>query len=230
MIDLDGIRVIITDLDGTLIELKIEYTNARKEAIKILEDIYPFPKNMFSTRDSLFQMSDKSEKFLRNMDRDSLIPEVNEKLIDIADRYEMDAARRTKPLPRAPVSLNKLRDMGIEMILLTTCGKKSSEYVLSRFDMQDYFKHIFTRECMFNVKQHPNYLLNSLKRIGIEPKRSLLVGDSVSDILCGKAINARTVGVASGMSKPEQLAQSGADYLIDSFPQLLGLLRANSQD
>ena len=226
MEDLGRIDAVITDLDGTLVELRIEYIQARKEAIKKLESIHPFPKHMFSTRDSLFQIYDRSVKLLSARHRISLIPEVKKILINIADKYEMDAAKRTQPLPRVLVCLGKLQDIGIEMVLLTASGKKTSDHVLRKFNMHDFFKRIFTRESMFNIKQYPDFLPKALKKAGIEPKRSLVVGDSVSDILCGKTINAMTVGVTSGMSKPKELAQSGADYIMDSFPQILVLLRA----
>lgn len=227
MIDLDRIKTIITDLDGTLVELRIEYVHARKEAIKRLENTYSFPKGVFSIKNSLFQMQDISARFLQSVHHDSLIPEIKRELTDIADKFEMNAAKRTNPLPRVLISLKALKKLGIEMVLLTARGKKSADHVLSRFNMNDYFKHIFTRQSMFNIKEHPNHLLRALKNIKIETKKSIVIGDSVSDISCGKAINAKTVGVTTGISKPEQLAHIGADYIMESFPQLLELLRVD---
>lgn len=230
MLDFDSISTIITDLDGTLVELKIEYEKARRESINILMEIHSFPKDFFSNKDTLSQLYEKALEILRNEEHETIINEITEKLSKIANKYELDAAKKTNLFPGVLSSLKKIRNLSKEILLLTVNGEESVNYIIKRFKMQDYFSYIFNRRMMFNFKQHPNFLLKSLKRMGIEPEKTLVVGDSVYDIRCGKYIKAKTVGITSGMSSYDQLQKSGADYIIDTFPQLFNLFKIDPQD
>ncbi len=230
MLDPDNIKTIITDLDGTLVELRIDYKNAKNESIKMLEGIYPFSKDFFSNINTLSQMYERSTELLRNIGCDSFIHEINIKMSRIADKYEMDAARRTSLFPGVLSSLKQIKGAGIELILFTVNGNNSVEYLLRRFNIENYFTYIFHRKLMFNIKHYPNCLSNSLKKNGIEPKNTLIVGDSVIDILCGKAIGAKTVGITGGMSDYKQLKKARADFIIDSFQQLLNLIQIDLKD
>jgi len=229
-LDPDNIKTIITDLDGTLVELRIDYKNAKNESIKMLEGIYPFSNDFFSNINTLSQMYERSTEFLRNIGCDSFIHEINIKMSRIADKYEMDAARRTSIFPGVLSSLKQLRGAGIEVILFTVNGESSVDYLLRRFDIRDYFTYVFHRKLMFNFKHYPNCLSYSLKKNGIDPKRTLIVGDSVIDIMCGKAIGAKTIGITTGMSDYEQLKKTGADFIIKNFQELLSLVQIDSKD
>jgi HAD superfamily hydrolase (TIGR01549 family) len=230
MLDLDIIDSIITDLDGTLVELKIDYAMARRESIIMLKKIYPFPKNVFSNKDTLSQLFEKSSEILRNKELEEIIQEISEKLAKIADKYEMQAAKRTNLFPGVLFSLKKFRSFGKKILLFTVNGENSVNYIIKKFKIKDYFTHIFNRQMMFNIKQNPNYLLRSIKELGIEAEKTLVIGDSVSDIYCGKFIKAKTVGITSGMSSYNQLKRSGADFIIETFPQLFKLFRIEPED
>ena len=46
-----------------------------------------------------------------------------------------------------------------------------------------------------------------------------VIGDTEHDVACGKAIGARTIAVATGSRRREQLARSEPDFLFDDFSQ-----------
>jgi phosphoglycolate phosphatase-like HAD superfamily hydrolase len=46
---------------------------------------------------------------------------------------------------------------------------------------------------------------------------TVIVGDSVHDILCGRSLGVRAVAVATGRTSPEALAQAGPDALVSDF-------------
>ena len=58
----------------------------------------------------------------------------------------------------------------------------------------------------------------------------VVVGDTVFDVRCAKAIDAFAVGVATGSTTRDQLAESGADLVLDNLTNskaLLEILRAS---
>jgi phosphoglycolate phosphatase len=55
---------------------------------------------------------------------------------------------------------------------------------------------------------------------------TVIVGDSVHDVLCGRAIGVRAVAVATGKTPPERLAAAGADVVLRDFGDTGAGLRA----
>jgi len=48
-------------------------------------------------------------------------------------------------------------------------------------------------------------------------KTVVIVGDSIHDVLCGRALGVRAVAVATGRTPPERLAREGPDALLDDL-------------
>lgn len=51
-------------------------------------------------------------------------------------------------------------------------------------------------------------------------KSIVIVGDSIHDVLCGRALGVKAVAVATGPTKPERLAAQNPDALLESFADL----------
>jgi phosphoglycolate phosphatase len=54
----------------------------------------------------------------------------------------------------------------------------------------------------------------------------VIVGDSIHDVLCGRAWGARAVAVATGKTAAERLAEVGADVVLADFADTAAALRA----
>jgi len=48
-------------------------------------------------------------------------------------------------------------------------------------------------------------------------KQVVVVGDSIHDVACGRAMNVKSVAVASGLTAPERLASESPDHLFADF-------------
>jgi phosphoglycolate phosphatase-like HAD superfamily hydrolase len=57
------------------------------------------------------------------------------------------------------------------------------------------------------------------------PQDVWIVGDTLMDIACARAVGARVVAVATGFSARDELEAAAPDYLLDSLEQLLPILR-----
>lgn len=56
------------------------------------------------------------------------------------------------------------------------------------------------------------------------PENTFVIGDTVSDIRCGRAIGATTVALVSDFEPEERLRAEQPDYLLRSLPELAGVL------
>lgn len=62
--------------------------------------------------------------------------------------------------------------------------------------------------------------------VAFSGSETVIVGDSVHDVLCGRAIGVRAVAVATGKTPPERLAEAGPDALVPDFRETAAGLRA----
>ena len=219
-------KIIIMDLDGTLIKFKIGYLSARKEALLLIKK-YSFLRNMkFTLNDSIFFMDREIKKFLVENDlSESIYKGIHDRLVLIIERYEMDSAKRAKLLPSVKETLAQIKDMRWTLILFTADGENAMNVIVNKTGIKDFFNVMVSRGESMEVKPHPNHIKSAISTMGSSPKEIIVVGDSVADMESGKHIGAITVGVTSGLGSPQQLAKVNVDYLIGSIAELPCLLR-----
>ena len=124
-------KIIIIDLDGTLIKFQIDYLNARKEALLLIKQYSVLENFYFTLNDSIFFIDCKVEEFLIQKDlSNSIYEEIHDKLISILERYEMDSAKKARLLPSVKKTLARLKDMGWTLILFTADGEKAMNVII----------------------------------------------------------------------------------------------------
>jgi len=69
-------------------------------------------------------------------------------------------------------------------------------------------------------KPHPSMLLRAMEEIGTDPRDTVMIGDTTFDMELAVAAGTRAIGVTWGYHPREQLEQSGADIIIESFEAL----------
>jgi len=132
------------------------------------------------------------------------------------------AGERIEPLPGCVDLLHQLHARGHRLGIATSSGRALP--YLDRWDVRPLFQAIVGREDVRRRKPHPDVVLHCLRQLGLEPDDALYVGDSPIDIEAGRAAGLFTVGVLTGTSSRELLASVSADHILDSAPELLGLL------
>jgi len=73
-------------------------------------------------------------------------------------------------------------------------------------------------------KPHPAMLRRAIAEAGARAEDTVMIGDTTYDMQMGRSAGAHAVGVAWGYHAPEELLASGADLVVESYPQLAGQL------
>ena len=217
------IKAVIFDLDGTLARFNIDYKTVRVEVKSFLvrEGI---PASILSTRESIFEMLKKAEIFFKNNERRSSIRELRKRALMIAEKYELEAAKKTSLIPGVKETLNTLKNMKLRLGLFTVNSRISVDYMLKRFNLTKFFEAIASRDDVENVKPNIEHLRIVLKALNVNPSETIVVGDGVSDMKCSNELNAIAVGLPTGLSSPKELINAGANYLITSITDLPTLI------
>ncbi|WP_113700221.1 HAD-IA family hydrolase [Nonomuraea lactucae] len=123
--------------------------------------------------------------------------------------------------------IDKLRGSGIKLALITGFSRTTMSRVLSVLGWDGKIDlAICPEDAGGRGRPWPDMVLHAILRLGIEDVRQVaLIGDSESDMLCGRRAGASIVaGVMTGAHSRERLLKGGATHILDSiadFPSLI---------
>ncbi|WP_433498914.1 HAD-IA family hydrolase [Sphaerimonospora sp. CA-214678] len=154
--------------------------------------------------------------------------EVQAQVANLAfERSYEGALERTglTPLTGAVEAVEKLRDAGVKIALITGFSRSTLGRVLSALGWSDKLDLALCPEDTGRGRPYPDMVLTALLRCGIDDVRQVAVaGDSESDMLCGSRAGASIIaGVLTGVHSRERLLSGGATHILDSiadFPAL----------
>jgi phosphoglycolate phosphatase len=218
------IKAVVFDLDGTLASFNIDYRTVRAE-VKSLLTSEGIPPSLLSVKESIFEMLKKTEIFLRNNNKpQKIMEEISKKALAIAEKYELEAAKNTKLLPRVSETLKALKKMDLKIGLCTINGEKSVNYILQRFKIAEFFNAVIPRNKVKLVKPHAEHLEATLNALEVKRDEAIAVGDGTGDMRSAKELKVVAVGLPTGVSSPKELTGSGANYIITSIADLPTLI------
>ncbi len=213
------IKAVVFDLDGTIANFNLEYKVVRMEVRSFLIK-RGLPASILSRNESIFEMLEKTEIFLKNNGKSKKVIEVRERALAIAEKYELEAAKTTTLLPGVTEALKALKRMGLKIGLFTINSEKPTNYILKRFRMVSLFNTVIPRNSVKHVKPNSEHLEATLKSLGVNPNEAIVVGDGISDMQCARELKAIAAGFPTGTSSPTELIDFGANYIITSLTDL----------
>jgi phosphoglycolate phosphatase len=137
--------------------------------------------------------------------------------------YARQDACLTQPYPGVIATLQALSAFTLGIV--TTKEPGQAESVLRRLALTPFFQHIQGGTPDLRLKPAPDTILAALAALHCAPPHALMVGDSPADILAGKAARTTTCAVTYGFGTREGLLQCAPDYVIESFGELVDLVR-----
>jgi HAD superfamily hydrolase (TIGR01549 family) len=218
------IEVVIFDLDGTLVTFDLDVKACRTEIVDYLAE-QELPRELFSMNETAFDMLVKTEKYLKSQsDGHSDFPAIKKYVQSIVEKYELQSAKKTKMFPGIPETLKTLKEANLKLALCTISGRKAATFILQRFNLEQFFDSVVTRDDVCDVKPHPEHLNAVLESLNVLPQNSVLVGDSVKDVACASRVKVLSVGVTTGLSSKDDLVAAGANYVASSANDVLELM------
>ena len=137
--------------------------------------------------------------------------------------YTRQNARHTRPYPGVILTLQALSTFTLGVV--TTKESELAEIVLRRLALIPFFQHIQGGTPGLRLKPAPDTILAALAALHCAPSHALMVGDTPADILSGKAAGTMTCAVTYGFGTREALLACAPDYVVDSFGELVALVR-----
>lgn len=208
-------KIIGFDLDGTLLNTIPLHIEAFIEAGKKV--------GVCITReDFLSQQSTTTEDIISHIDK-SLCTEKVKKFCELKNNYIASNLHKIKPFPDTVKTLAELRKKNKIIILSNTPYKDILHYLENAGLNPLFFEMIIGRDLVKHPKPYPDEIFVAEK---IEHhKLDYYIGDSVVDMRTGKKAGVRTIGIAHGFDKKEDLIKEKPFRVIDNLSELLAIIK-----
>ena len=130
--------------------------------------------------------------------------------------------RQVRPLPGARELLGFLTDAGIPWAIATSGRMETAAVNLAALGVDPKASPVVTRDEARYAKPDPDLFLAAAARLDVPIERTIVVGDSIWDMLAATRCRALGVGLLSGGYGSEELRQSGAIRVYEDPADLLG--------
>ena len=102
--------------------------------------------------------------------------------------------KQVKLFPQSIPTLKKLERYPIKIGLITNSTRFITSTILNHFKLKKYFQAIVTMDDVTRRKPAPDMILKACKMLKVRPKNTILVGDTMNDIIAGRRAGCVTVG------------------------------------
>lgn len=202
------IRVVILDVDGTVVTCPIDF-GAMRRAVEQTANRWSFDVKQLEVRGIIEQIRLTADALQEQ--GSAFQQEAEGAVIQI----EVDAAKAAYLLPGAADALARLRADGYAIALITRNCRAASQVVLR--ELRDY-DILLSRDDVPRPKPDPDHVHRTLSALGFTADQAVMVGDHGFDMQAGRAAGVRLcIGVRSGNSTDASLIEAGADVVLDSL-------------
>jgi len=210
-------RLFIFDLDGTLIDSKADIAQAVNLALTQFRlPSLPVSRVAEFVGEGVQKLI---ERVLREISGQDADPErVHEMIKVFKSNYEEHMLDSTTLCDGVADALAQLS--WAHFAVVSNKPEKFSRLILQGLGVADRFEVILGGDSVDKRKPDPAPLLEAMAQCNCGPEDSVMVGDSATDIVSGKAAGIISCGVTGGFGKLRELEAAGCDLIIESLIDL----------
>ena len=207
------------DLDGTLIDSVYQHVLAWKQAL----DAEGLDISVWRIHRKIGM---SGGLFANMLLRETTLPITAERL-DRMREHDAEAFNRmhaqgaVRPLPGARELLDYLGAQDIPWAIATSGRMETARHNLEALGIDPSKVPVVTRDQVRHAKPDPDLFMEAAERLGVDIRQSLVIGDSVWDMLAAQRARTLGVGVLSGGYGQAELQQSGAFRVYEDPADLL---------
>lgn len=140
------------------------------------------------------------------------------------DAYNANTFFKTEIYKGIKETLKELKAKGIKVAIVSNKPDFAAKEVVEYFFGKDYFDYVTGQKPNGPLKPDPQEVLNIISTYNLEKGECIYIGDTGTDMKTGKNAGLYTVGVLWGFRKRDELTQNGADTIISTPEELLGII------
>ncbi len=211
-----GIKLVIFDLDGTLV-------NAFPA---IADSINHMMKKMGYAPVSLRTVKRSVGWGVSSLVND-FVPEdkVAEALAIFRKHHDARLRKNIDLLPGVKTLLPFLRSRGCVLAIASNRPAQFCHIILKAVGIDTYFDHVICGDGVKRAKPYPDMVKAILRASRVSPDEAVFVGDMSVDIACGRAAGVFTLGVPGGSCTRAEIKAAKPDMFIERISRVRRLFR-----
>ena len=214
-------KVIIFDLDGTLIDSAPDLAGAINYMLKSLD------QNTFDIETIHKWVGNGAQVLVKRALSGNTIIDENlfNKALDIFFKfYAQNLSVNTVTYPHVTETLQILKENGYRLVIVTNKPFDFITPILKELEIIDFFEYFIGGDSLSKKKPDPMPLLHVCDRLNVTVEESVMVGDSRNDILSANGCGMQSIGVTYGYNYNEAISVYNPTVVIDDFKEILEIL------
>jgi len=185
-------RGVLLDLDGTLIDSNDAHAHAWVTALAASGFDIPFAR----VRRLIGMGGDKLLPEVAQLTKDS--PQGQRISADWERIFTRDYQPHLRPFPQVRALVQRLREAGLQVAIASSSQAAQLDALLKVADIADLLDDMTSSDDAAQSKPAPDIVGAALRKIGLAPTETLLLGDTPYDIAAARQAGVRTVAVRCG--------------------------------
>jgi phosphoglycolate phosphatase len=216
-------RLVMFDLDGTLVETAPEICDAVNDTLRHFA-LAPVAQQQVNdwighgTHSLLVQALAFSQGITEAAVRASAT------LAEIAavfkTHYALCCGTRSQPYPDVLDTLERLRQRGAHLAVVTNKESAYTQTVLDAHALTPYFDTVISGDTFATKKPSPEGVLACLAQFGVAASQALFVGDSSIDVATARNADVAVWALPYGYNMGQPIAASAPDRLIATIAEI----------
>ena len=209
------IKAVLFDLDGTLIDTSDLIFRSFEHALDtVLHTQIP-------REELLWTFGRPLEQIMKNLGGERA-----DELLKSFRAYSISHETDINLFPQVHETLAYLRAKEIKTAIVTSRIRPSTMRDLEILQLNSaLFDAIITPESTIEHKPHPAPALKAMELLGVSPEETIMIGDSVHDLQCGREAGCHAAFVQYSMVPQEELRAQNPDYSVASLSDLIDILK-----
>ena len=126
--------------------------------------------------------------------------------------------------PNVADTIRRMHDAGLLVTIASSRLRPSLAGFVDEMKLGTYIPYILSVGDVEHAKPAPDMVLKTLADNDLRPEEAIVVGDTVFDIRMAHSAGVRAVGVTYGNGQCADLVAEHAEYVIDDFGELAGIV------
>ncbi len=215
------IKLLIFDLDGTLIDSRQDLVNSVNAALHSLG------RTELPSDEIAAMVGDGAPALVRRALGDTadeaLLQRGLELFLSYYREHKLDYTHLYPGIPEALEMLQRANGTCRVMSVLTNKPVNPSRAIIEALGLREKFVSIYGGNSFATKKPDPLGINTILAETRVQPDEAIMIGDSAVDILTGRAAGTWTCGVTYGFA-PHTLLETPGDVLVDTPAELAAML------
>jgi len=221
MLDIQRIRVLCFDVDGTLSDTDDYYAD------KFSAWFQRMPRFLVrdpqrAARRLVMWVESPGNALLGLSDTIGLDGPIIS-LIDFIYRHRKKKWRQFLIVPGVQAMLARLKGH-YAMVIVSARDEESTLTFLQEFDLVKYFDLVISALSAKHTKPYPDPILLAAQKMNVTPDSCLMIGDTTVDSRAGQAAGSQTVSVLCGFGEEDELRRKNPDLVLPSTADLADAL------